>query len=518
MKKSFYLGAAFITMMAASCQNDELVDRTNDTEGQQFEITLNKGVDSRTTLGTGKKTLWSAGDKVFVTSTDGTVTGELELIQGTGTSTGKFRGTVKGGHPSNLKHIVFPALKNGKIDMSGRDEGQLDAPMLGEIPSTNNSPVTMNNVGGLLAVMIDGAGSQGLKLKTKATIGTEEKNMTGGFYTFDASTGKLQYTSVDSPVPVLTPEDGYAYIPVATTTAPTDGKEESTSQTVSVKVVVSNASNTTVVETVNPVTITKGEIMGDESGENTGLNVNVDNQGTATQVVIVTNQAELKEALSLTQNEGKIIRLANDLKDLTQGFEVSIQNVTLDLNGKSIEVLGDDVFDVSGSLIIDGRKASVVKTGGLNQNGEGVCVVWAHGGRVTINGGYYQADIDDNGNRSDCIYAGYNADNKETVGHITINNGYFEFLGKYTLDNGESGYDVNKDGDTFLLNCANSDANKCQIVVNGGFFKNHVPTLENYGTTNEVILGENKNVYLPGKENPVNVKHSGADVIWYEVK
>lgn len=57
MKKSFYLGAAFITMMAASCQNDELVDRTNDVESQQFEITLNKGVDSRTTLGTGKQTL-----------------------------------------------------------------------------------------------------------------------------------------------------------------------------------------------------------------------------------------------------------------------------------------------------------------------------------------------------------------------------------------------------------------------------------------------------------------------------
>lgn len=440
------------------------------------------------------------------------MTGELELIQGT--SSGKFRGTVKGCHPSNLKHIVFPAPKNGKIDMSGRDEGQLDAPMLGEIPSTNNSPVTMNNVGGLLAVMIDGAGSQGLILKTKATIGTEEKNMTGGYYTFDASTGKLQYRSVDSPVPVLTSEDGYAYIPVATTTQPTDGKEESTSQTVSVKVVVSNASNTTVVETENPVTITKGKILGDESGENTGLNVNVDNQGTATQFVIVTNQAELKEALSSIQNQGKIIRLANDLKELTQGFEVSIQNVTLDLNGKSIEVWGDDVFDVSCSLIIDGPKASVVKTGGLNQNGEGVCVVWAHGGRVTINGGYYQADIDDYGNRSDCIYA----DNNETVGHITINNGYFEFLGKYTLDNGESGYNEDKDGDTFLLNCANSDANKCQIVVNGGFFKNHVPTLENYGKPNEVILGENKNVYLPGKENPVNVKHSGADVIWYEVK
>ena len=180
---------------------------------------------------------------------------------------------------------------------------------------------------------------------------------------------------------------------------------------------------------------------------------------------------------------------------------------TINLNGFDVTAPNTDAFEVQGTLTIIGTEESVVSAGTDYPSG-GVCAVWAHnGGNVTINGGYYKVYKDAEGKRNDCIYAGSNS--KGTAGTIVINGGKFE----YASERNTSSVDYN--GDLFLLNCANSQPTS-KITVNGGSFKNHVPSKESNGTENEVVLGGEKNVY--NDETKVEAAHSGDADIWYEVR
>ena len=188
-------------------------------------------------------------------------------------------------------------------------------------------------------------------------------------------------------------------------------------------------------------------------------------------------------------------------------------NVIVDLGNYKI-TSPSDVFTVpeGATLTINGTDEAEVVSG----NTGSVCAVWAPGGTVIINGGYFKADVDENGDRMDCIYAGNNGDPNENPGKIIINGGKFEFTGNYTVDEGEPGYDSDKDGDRFLLNCADND-NSALITVNGGKFKNHVPGKENVGD-GEVVLGTGKKVYIENTSTEMNTRHTGTAVVWYEVK
>ena len=187
---------------------------------------------------------------------------------------------------------------------------------------------------------------------------------------------------------------------------------------------------------------------------------------------------------------------------------------TINLNGFDVTAPNTDAFEVAGTLTINGTDESAVSAGTENPNAS-VCAVWANGGTVTINGGHYKVYSDANGKRNDCIYAGYNADNNDTAGKITINGGKFEYVWPTTKN---SGTDYN--GDMFLLNCADKDLDETLITVNGGQFKNNVPSYEpttpNTRQESEVQLGDGKKVY--NGEIEVKAAHNGTADVWYEVK
>ena len=187
---------------------------------------------------------------------------------------------------------------------------------------------------------------------------------------------------------------------------------------------------------------------------------------------------------------------------------------TINLNGFDVTAPNTDAFEVAGTLTIKDTKNEGVVSAGTENPAASVCAVWANGGTVTIDGGHYKVYSDASGKRNDCIYAGYNADNNDTAGNITINGGKFEYVWPETKN---SGLDYN--GDMFLLNCADKDLYQTLITVNGGEFKNNAPSYE--ATTpkgridNEVKLGEGKGVYSEGKI--ITEAHSSTTDIWYVV-
>lgn len=217
----------------------------------------------------------------------------------------------------------------------------------------------------------------------------------------------------------------------------------------------------------------------------------------------------LKNALS----SGKDVKLSSDIA-LTESLQIPVgANVTIDLGNYSM-TSSSDVFTVpeGATLTINGTDEAEVVSG----NTGSVCAVWAPGGTVIINGGYFKAGVDENGNRMDCIYAGSNSDASDNPGKIIINGGKFEFAGNYSVDESEAGYNIAKDGDRFLLNCADND-DSALITVNGGKFKNHVPGKENVGD-GEVVLGTDKKVYNVNTGVEITEKHTGTEAVWYEVR
>lgn len=194
---------------------------------------------------------------------------------------------------------------------------------------------------------------------------------------------------------------------------------------------------------------------------------------------------------------------------LSQPVTVTKTGINIKLNGFDITAPSTDVFEVTGSLTIDGDDNSIVSAGTEKENTGSVCAVWAHSsGSVTINGGYYKVGPDKNDLRNDCIYAGWNNDpDGASAGTIIINGGKFEFI---TPD----GY-TGENGDKYLINCADSGTGSL-ITVNGGTYKNYVPGKDPVGV-DEVKLGEGKAVYNNNNEI-VSTAHSGEGETWYTVK
>lgn len=216
--------------------------------------------------------------------------------------------------------------------------------------------------------------------------------------------------------------------------------------------------------------------------------------------------------------DGASVSLGADITGLTKAITIPVGiTATIDLNGFDITAPNTDAFEVVGTLtIVDENNEGVVTAGSASPDGS-VCAVWANGGTVTINGGHYKVHADQKGERNDCIYAGYNADNDNTAGKIIINGGEFE----YVWPDGERNYANEYNGDQFLLNCADKDLYETKITVNGGKFKNHVPGCENVTPAGrddkEVVLGNDVKVYNNTTE--VIAAHNVADGdIWYEVR
>lgn len=192
------------------------------------------------------------------------------------------------------------------------------------------------------------------------------------------------------------------------------------------------------------------------------------------------------------------------------------KTLSLTLAGFDVIAPNTDALVAEGTLTITGDENSVVYAGSDPSKTGSVCAVWANGGKVTINGGHYKVGQDKNGKRNDCIYAGYNAENKG--GQITINNGKFEFV----WGSGNKNYTNNYNGDQFLLNCADKAVYTASITVNGGSFKNYAPSYESVTpsgrTENEIKLGTEKAVYKGNANVTAAHGHGTAEDAWYEVK
>lgn len=227
------------------------------------------------------------------------------------------------------------------------------------------------------------------------------------------------------------------------------------------------------------------------------------------------NEAALKGAIV----NGAEIILDADV-EITDAITIADgKNVTINLNGKTIENktaghpsmitpnIDDEcvVFMVTdGTLTINGK--GNVKATGDGEKSDYNVAVWVMGesAEAIINGGNYINSTDTKGDGCDLIYGRNGA-------KIEINGGSFQSYIRSSLGGGSGTYDV--------LDCRDYKEGsfaQSTITVNGGKFKNYVPSYENVGA-NEVVLGTNKAVY--NGETIVAAKHdiTGADV-WYEVK
>lgn len=199
---------------------------------------------------------------------------------------------------------------------------------------------------------------------------------------------------------------------------------------------------------------------------------------------------------------------------LSQPVTVTKTGINIKLNGFDITAPSTDVFEVTGSLTIDGDDNSIVSAGTEKENTGSVCAVWAHSsGSVTINGGYYKVGPDKNDLRNDCIYAGWNNDpDGASAGTIIINGGKFEYTGPLSTE-------TDKNGDKFLINCGDRTAST--ITVNGGSYKNHVPGKEQVnpiGNGASINLGTSVKVYIGDSSEEATEAHNGNETIWYNVK
>ena len=213
--KKILMSAAIVSMVFASCTNEELVNQT--TDGRMFTLEVSQGMDSRTTLNQtpeGYQTLWSAGDQIYVTSEDGKTTGVLTLVSNPGLADGTFQGYVFG--EGELKYTVFPVPENGVIDLNNPDEGEMDLPMVGTI--VPNGPTVFKNACALVNLDIDG-----LPKNTVVSVSGDEVVSSA---TFNAETGKMEVnTSAVSGVSVKASSQEFlvpVFIKSATTVADTD--------------------------------------------------------------------------------------------------------------------------------------------------------------------------------------------------------------------------------------------------------------------------------------------------------
>lgn len=323
--KKYLMGAAVLAMLAASCQNEELVKQTEVQQGELFTLEVGKSFESRTVLGNDNVTHWSKDDKIFVSGADGEVSGVLSFdgYIGDDKSKAKFTGWISGGQSSELEHIVFPVPQGGKIDMSARKEGRLDAPMLGTIG--NGEVQTLNNVGTLFAFEVGGNPNLGAIIKGDEDndSGTPSMNMTGGYYTF--ADGTLTYHPAEKVAPAAI-TGNYAYVPVATAIT-TTAENAATSNSIKLEKIevydIKGDEDKLVTEITEVITVTKNEIYGDEDDEDTGLIIETDKNGNSTAVYVVSSEEELKDAVAAGGYE-KVVKIAltNDIT-LSNGLELS---------------------------------------------------------------------------------------------------------------------------------------------------------------------------------------------------
>jgi len=468
MKKILMGAVAIVMAFATSCSNEELI-QNQQTENREFSLTMNVGTQSRTMMKDGKN-VWNVGDKVYVFSEDESVYGVLMIRRESditnGGKTATFTGIVNG--DEELKNVVYPAPKSGVpapadlvIDMGDVEGTEHNAPMFGTIGSGNQ----MSYVGGLVRFQITGV-NEGQELEIDADV--NNLKIAGGEYRWED--GNLRYHAVRTAATIHNiPEDGVFYLPVAV-----EGNQTS-STTITAKLITRNGGNAVKTDIIGgnagaPLTI---KVSNGDISTNEVPNYNVSTNGNPETSTWITSNDDLTNAFI---NGGSYKLKAETTFTGTYTLNNAAKELTIDLNGSTVECADDDVFRVeAGTLILQGNGTVY---GAKNGQSTG-CAVWVCGenpseATAIIKGGSYmvgdderESSISDQSSRNDCIYLGSTAAGKSNHGgRIFIKGGTF----KYAC--GEANNEIKtNDGHNFLVNQANQINSKCIFISGGKFYK-----------------------------------------------
>jgi len=218
LKKMRLGGIVLASLLAATgCQNEEIV-QSNGAQGQAFTLVASKGIQSRTEL-KGDQTVWSVGDKIYVSSKDGKTTGVLTLSSEAGLPNGTFTGFVFG-NPDNLAYSVYPAPTSGTTLDLGEviGGGQLNAPMIGAIDQDADVNVQFGHAGTGLWVNLPL--SNGQEFTITAKNGSEAINLAATAditkIQWNGNIPSLTYTSNETSINVTEAKGSVMYIPFYT--------------------------------------------------------------------------------------------------------------------------------------------------------------------------------------------------------------------------------------------------------------------------------------------------------------
>lgn len=107
MKTKMYAGIMLCTLaLATSCSNEETVMENTNPGNFALEATMGTAT-TRTTVTEDYQVNWSAGDKIYVYGNN--LYASLTLESGGGSTTGNFKGTLKGdGEETDLEYALYP--------------------------------------------------------------------------------------------------------------------------------------------------------------------------------------------------------------------------------------------------------------------------------------------------------------------------------------------------------------------------------------------------------------------------
>lgn len=332
------MSAAVVTMMLASCTNEELVNQG--TDGRMFTLEVTKGTDSRTALD-GLQTVWSEGDKIYVTSEDGKTTGVLTLASKPGLPDGTFQGYIFG--EGELKYSVYPVPTQEGLNLGAADVNKLDAPMTGEI---NAGTASFVNSCGLVKLNVLGLGDKDVVKVSGDEIGSVME--------YDLATNSWVKKSAGTTITITGAQDATEFfVPVYTTNTTATDVELSVSvndglaQKVTVPVAVKKVNPKTPILAVTST----GDVVDPSNAESGTLGENY---------VYVDTETELQDAIgTVYKPQGKanyIIVKKNDY-NISSGTEMQIKRSITIVGENGVNFIADNslssarVFNIYGGYV-----------------------------------------------------------------------------------------------------------------------------------------------------------------------
>lgn len=410
MKKIIYSAATAALLLASGCSNEELVGE-QPVNSEEFVIEVGMGVDSRTYNGENGVCYFGSGEIVYATSADGKVHGKLRVDGQVGNKV-TLRGYIFGGDPSNLHTLFYPAPNDEGIIPMGEIGGcNHNAPMSAVIGGGNDGGTNFNYAGGLVRMVLEGADEATISGSTQ----TGTSGVTGGHYTFNRETGKMEFqegTSSDVTVKDI-PENGVIYLPVAT------DDDDSTKETVTLEV--------------------RSVTVGDETDDNPNVTIEVEvNKGASTQNNVPEVGVDINESGEIETTKYGVVKGGEDLAEAVSNSENVKLNAHFELT-EPLVITDETTIDLAGFSIKDnaegfeGDALIIVDRGGsltIKDSSDGMGEIWAKTISVAIkmtrdNATDERASLTVDGGNIRALDIAVSGNGKRHGTDITINGGKF---------------------------------------------------------------------------------------------